>query len=310
MSGAAYKLPPVGTSPWGPDDQQGALNRITPASRAAIMARTDGSRVYDLSVDYFLGMPSFQAAGDPAYQIWMTHTPGGTVVDNLNGAGSKMNNCCGYSGDVILMYTHTGTHIDSLNHFGYGRKIYNGFDADEHLGSRHWQKGGSEQIVPIVARGVMLDIAAAKGVDCLPPSYGITIADCEQAIGRQGTPLQEGDVVLLRTGRMRYWPDGSQVFGDSPGVTLETARWITAQKVVVVGADNEAVERTPATDENVWLPGHLHFLAEAGVPQIECLNLEELSQDGLYEFAFVGAPIRLRGATGSPIRPMAFPLRS
>lgn len=310
MSGAAYKLPPVGTSPWGPDDQQGALNRMTPASRAAIMARADASRVYDLSVDYFLGMPSFQAAGDPAYQIWMTHTPGGTVVDNLNGAGSKMNNCCGYSGDVILMYTHTGTHIDSLNHFGYGRKIYNGFDADEHLGSRHWQKGGSEQIVPIVARGVMLDIAAAKGVDCLPPSYGITIADCEQAIARQGTPLQEGDVVLLRTGRMRYWPDGSQVFGDSPGVTLETAQWITAQKVVVVGADNEAVERTPATDENVWLPGHLHFLAEAGVPQIECLNLEELSQDGVYEFAFVGAPIRLRGATGSPIRPMAFPLRS
>jgi kynurenine formamidase len=93
-------------------------------------------------------------------------------------------------------------------------------------------------------------------------------------------------------------------------VTLETAKWITAQQVVVVGADNEAVERTPATDENVWLPGHLHFLAEAGVPQIECLNLEELSQDGIYEFAFVGAPIRLRGATGAPIRPMAFPLRS
>jgi kynurenine formamidase len=309
MTGVADKLPAVGISPWGADDQQGALNRMTPASRAAIMARTDASRVYDLSVDYFLGMPSFQAAGDPAYQIWMTHTPGGTVVDNLNGAGSKLNSCCGYSGDVILMYTHTGTHIDSLNHFGYGRKIYNGFDADEHLGSRHWQKGGSEQIVPIVARGVLLDIAADKGVDCLPPSYGITIADCQDAIRRQGTPLQEGDVLLLRTGRMRYWPDGSQVFGDSPGVTLETAQWITAQKVVVVGADNEAVERTPANDENVWLPGHLHFLAEAGVPQIECLNLEELSHDGVYEFAFVGAPIRLRGATGSPIRPLAFPLR-
>ena len=138
-------------------------------SRAAIMSRIDGSRVYDLSVDYFLGMPSFQAAGDPAYQMWMTHTPRGTVVDNLNGQGKRINSCCGYSGDVILMYTHTGTHIDSLNHFGYGRKIYNGFDADEHLGSRAWQKGGSEQIVPIISRGLLLDIAACKGVECLSP---------------------------------------------------------------------------------------------------------------------------------------------
>ncbi len=127
------KTPAVGKSPWGPEDQQGALNRMDAKSRGTIMARIDGSRVYDLSVDFFLGMPSFQAAGDPAYQIWLTHTPRGTVVDNLNGQGKRINSCCGYSGDVILMYTHTGTHIDSLNHFGYGRKIYNGFDADEHL---------------------------------------------------------------------------------------------------------------------------------------------------------------------------------
>lgn len=299
----------VGKSPWGQADQQGALNRITAETRAAIIARMDGTRVYDLSVDYFLGMPSFQAAGDPAYQIWMTHTPQGTIVDNLNGAGRHLNSCCGYSGDVILMYTHTGTHIDSLNHFGYGRKIYNDFDADVHLGSRHWQKGGSEQITPIIARGILLDIAASKDVDCLPESYGITIEDCEQAAAKQGVSIQQGDVVLLRTGRMRFWPDGARVFGNSPGVTIETARWITSHEITVVGADNEAVESTPATDENIWLPGHTHFLTECGVPQIECLNLEELSGDRVYEFAFVGAPIRLRGSTGSPIRPLAFPLR-
>ena len=310
MSAENYELRPVGKSPWGPEDQRGALNRITPQSRAAIVARMDGARIYDLSVDYFLGMPSFQAAGDPAYQIWMTHTPRGTIVDNLNGAGRRLNTCCGYSGDVILMYTHTGTHIDALNHFGYGRKIYNSYDADEHLGSRHWQKGGSEQIVPIVARGVLLDIAAAHGAECLPPSYGISIDDCQKAATRQGVTVQEGDVVLLRTGRMRYWPDGGKVFGNSPGVTVETAKWITEQNIAVVGADNEAVERTPATDPDIWLPGHTQFLTEAGVPQIECLNLEELSRDRMYEFAFVGAPIRLRGATGSPIRPLAFALRS
>jgi len=311
MSAESTKsLPRVGKSAWGPNDQKGALNRITDQSRAAIMARIDGTRVYDLSVDYFLGMPSFQAAGDPAYQIWMTHTPQGTIVDNLNGQGKRINSCCGYSGDVILMYTHTGTHIDSLNHFGYGKEIYNGYTADEALGSRNWQKGGSEQILPIIARGVLLDIAAAHSVACLPESYGITVQDCEAAAKRQGTVIREGDVVLLRTGRMQYWPDGSKVFGNSPGVTVETANWLTRQNIVTVGADNEAVEKTPSGNEDNWLPGHCHFLTEAGVPQIECLNLEELSHDKRYEFAFIGAPIRLRGSTGSPIRPLAFPLKA
>lgn len=301
--------PQVGKSPHGSDDQVGALRAITAESRAAIMGRLDPARVYDLSVDYFLGMPSFQAAGDPAYQIWMTHTPAGTVVDNLNGVGREINSCVGYSGDVILMYTHTGTHIDALNHFGYGSEIYNGFDATRHLGSRHWMVCGAEQIPPIIARGVLLDVAAAKGVECLEPSYGVTVADCKDTLARQGSSIQAGDVVLLRTGRMRYWPDGSRVFGNSPGLTVEAARWLTAQGIIAIGADNEAVEKTPSGRSDNWLPGHCHFLAEAGVPQLEVLNLEELSRDRLYEFGFIAAPIRLRGATGAPIRPLAFPLR-
>ena len=109
---------------------------------------------------------------------------------------------------------------------------------------------------------------------------------------------------------MRYWPDGSRVFGDSPGVTVETAKWITEQKCVVVGADNEAVERTPSTDPRNWLPGHCHLPNRSGRAAVECLNLEDLSRDKVYEFAFIGAPIRLRGSTGSPLRPLAFPLRS
>lgn len=296
--------------PWGPDDQHGATNRITPESRAEIIARIDGRTVYDLSVDYFLGMPSFQAAGDPAFQIWMTHTPRGTVVDDLNGQGEAINKACGYSGDVILMYTHTGTHIDSLNHFAYGHESYNGFDADDHLGSRHWNKAGSEQILPLITRGVLIDVAAYKGVECLPPSYPIQPDDLRATLHHQGTHIQEGDTILVRTGRMRYWPDGGRVFGDSPGLSVEAAAWITDQRPVAVGADNEAVEHTPSHDGQNWLPGHCHFLVDNGVPQMECLNLEELSADHVFEFGLIAAPIRLRGATGSPIRPLAFPLRS
>jgi kynurenine formamidase len=298
----------VGTSPYGPEDQRGALNLMTPESQAAIMSRADASTVYDLSIDYFVGMPSFQAAGDPSYQLYMSHTPGGTAVDNLNGVGSEVNRHVCYSGDVVFMYTHTGTHIDSLNHFGVDGKIYNGFTPEEHLGSRHWTKGGAEQIPPIVARGVMLDIAGLKGVECLPPSYAITIDDCRDALERAGLEIRTGDVVLVRTGRMAYWPDGSKVLGNPPGLGLEAGRWLTDHGIIAIGADQECVEVGPSEHDDNWLPGHCHFLAEAGVPMIELVDLEALARDGVHEFCLIAAPIRLRGATGAPLRPLAMPL--
>lgn len=297
-------------SPYGEDDQLGALNRMTPASSAAVLAKADGSRVYDLSVDYFVGMPSFQAAGDPSYQIFMSHTPDGTVVDNLNGVGEEVNRRVCYSGDVVFMYTHTGTHIDSLNHFGVDGEIYNGYTVEGNLGSRAWTKGGAEQIPPIIARAVMLDIAALQQVECLPDSYSISIADCEQELARTGLALEPGDVAIVRTGRMRYWPDGSKTLGNPPGLSLEAAKWLTSQGIIIIGSDQECVEVGPSEEPDNWLPGHCHFLAEAGVPMIELLNLEDLSAAGVHEFCFFAAPIRLRGATGAPIRPIAMPFQN
>ncbi|GAW49176.1 MULTISPECIES: cyclase family protein [unclassified Nocardioides] len=300
----------VGQSPYGPDDQLGALNSLSEVTRADVLARADASTVYDLSIDYFVGMPSFQAAGDPSYQIYMSHHPGGTAVDNLNGAGEEVNRHVCYSGDVIFMYTHTGTHIDALNHFGVDGKIYNGFTPEEHLGSRHWNKGGAEVIPPMITRGVLVDVATTHGVDCLPDSYAITIEDCQAALERVGLTIEAGDVAFIRTGRMRYWPEGSKVLGNPPGLSLEAARWITGQGISVIASDQECVEVGPSQHEDNWLPGHCHFLAEAGVPMMELCNLEELARDGVNEFALIAAPIRLRGATGSPLRPLALPLRA
>lgn len=299
----------VGESPYGPDDQLGALNSLSEVTRANVLARADASTVYDLSIDYFVGMPSFQAAGDPSYQIYMSHHPGGTAIDNLNGVGEEVNRHVCYSGDVIFMYTHTGTHIDALNHFGVDGKIYNGFTPEEHLGSRHWNKGGAEVIPPMITRGVLVDVATTHGVDCLPDSYAITIEDCQAALDRVGLTIEAGDVAFIRTGRMRYWPEGSKVLGNPPGLSLEAARWITDQGISVIASDQECVEVGPSQHEDNWLPGHCHFLAEAGVPMMELCNLEELARDGVNEFALIAAPIRLRGATGSPLRPLALRLR-
>jgi kynurenine formamidase len=207
------------------------------------------------------------------------------------------------------MYTHTGTHIDALNHFGVDGQIYNGFRPEEHLGSRNWTRGGAEQIPPIIARGVLLDIASMKGEECLPPSYAITVEDCQQALESSGLTLGDGDVAMVRTGRMAYWPDGAKVMGNPPGLGLEAARWLTAQGIIAVAADQECVEVGPSQHEDNWLPGHCHFLAEAGVPMIELVNLEELAGDGVREFCLIAAPVRLKGATGAPLRPLAMALR-
>ena len=298
----------VATSPWGSDDQRGALNRMTPQSQAQVLARADGSRVYDLSVDFFVGMPSFQAAGDPAYQMFMTHTPNGTIIDNLNRVGEKVNKHVCYSGEVVFFYTHTGTHIDSFSHFGVYGITYKNAVVDENLGSRHWYKNGAEQIPPIIARGVLLDIAGLHEVECLPDSYGITQADCERALEKQEVTLGEGDIALIRTGRMKYWPDGTQVMGNPPGMSLEASRWITSLGIIAIGADQECVECGPSEHEDNWLPGHCHFLAEAGCVMMELLDLESLARDKVYELCFIGAPIRFRGATGAPLRPIAMPL--
>lgn len=307
----AAEVPEVGISPWGPDDELGRLNLMTDASRAAVMARVDGARVYDLSVDYFIGMPSWQAAGDPRYQIWMTHTPNGTVVDDPVGVGARVNRHVSYSGSAVSMYNHSGTHIDALNHFGLNGRIYNGFSASEHLGDRGWRKTGAEKIPPIVARGVLIDVAALRGVEMLPPGYRIGRQDLVDALERQGTRLQPGDVVLVRTGRMKHYERAAEYMMNPPGMGIEAARFLVEESgAMTVGADNLSFEAFPSEVDGNYIPVHTYLLAQHGVHILELVQLEELAKDRVYEFAFIGASLKLRGADAAPMRPIAIPLRT
>lgn len=216
----------VGTSPWGADDEIGRLNLMTEASRSAVLARLDGGTLYDLSVEYFIGMPSWQAAGDPHYRIWMTHTPRGTVVDDPLSTGDDMNEHVSYTGAAISMYTHMGTHIDGLTHFGLNGEIWNGFKASEHLGDRGWRVAGMETMPPIVARGVLLDVATAKGVEMLADGYRITREDLRASLKRQQISLQSGDVVLIRTGRTQVFEDSAAYMENPPGLGLAAAQFL------------------------------------------------------------------------------------
>ena len=300
----------VSKSPFGPDDEIGMVNLITPEVSREVLRRADGAAALDLSVDYFVGMPSWIKAGDPGYQQWMTHTPKGTVIDDVTGVGQAQNELVSYSGDAVSMYTHCGTHLDTLNHFGYNGEIWNGFSADEHLSSRHWTKAGAEKIPPIIARGVLFDVASTHGVDMLPDNYGIGAAELRETMRKQKVDFRPGDVALIRTGRMQAWPDHNTYIDNSPGLNRDGAEFLARLGASVIGGDTLALEQMPADDEENWQVVHTYLLGEAGIPIMEVVDCEQLSGEQLYEFAFIAAPLKLRGATGAPVRPLALPLRS
>lgn len=289
-------------SPWGPADEIGTLNMMTDASRFDVLKQVASGKVYDLGVELFVGMPTCCAPfGDPTFQIWMTHAP----------ARNQEKELLSYSGDGVSMYTHTGTHIDALNHFGLRGKIWNQVSADDALTTRGWTKSGIDKYPQIIARGVLIDVAKYKNVQNLPTSYSITVEDLKETLKKQGTTLRPGDVVLTRTGVMTLWPDETKYrLADQPGLSLAAAQWLVeGQKAMTLGADNFGVESFPSKDPDNFVPVHTYLQAEQGVSLLEALWLEDLSKDQVYEFLFIASPLKLRGGTASPIRPLAISIQ-
>lgn len=300
----------VGISPWGPKDEIGTLNLMNEQSRLEVLSRISSGKVYDLSVEYFVGMPSFHALGDPAYQYWLTHTPKGTVIDNPNSLGEAMNSKVSYTGDAISMYTHMGTHIDALNHFGLNGKVWNGFSAEEYLGDKGWKKTGAETIPPVIGRGILIDILALKQVDQLPDNYRVDSSDLKEALAKQRVQLQKGDIVLIRTGQARHYERAEKYLDNYPGINLDAVKWLVEdQEIMLLGADNLSFEAFPPEREDNWVPVHTYLLAEKGVMFLEQMNLESLAKDRVYEFVFIGSSLKLRGASAAPMRPIAIPIK-
>jgi kynurenine formamidase len=170
------------------------------------------------------------------------------------------------------------------------------------------QKHSVDTIAPMLKRGVLIDIAGHLKLDALPTDFAITSAHFESAVEAQNVAVEKGDVVLLRTGWARFWNDaaryvtgGKGTVAAGPGPELEAARWLSGKGVFAAGSDTVAFERVPSAE----MPVHVHLLVENGIHIIEALNLEELARERVYEFVFVAVPLKIRGATGSPIRPVA-----
>jgi kynurenine formamidase len=200
-------------------------------------------------------------------------------------------------------YPQGSTQWDGLRHvrareFGFFGGVTDEFGPDDdRLGIGHWTRAG------IVGRGVLLDVAGAQR---LPPDHAITRQELEQVASIEGVDVSAGDVVLVRTGYGALWTDGPQYLHGA-GISAAGSRWLAEREVRAVGADNMAWDVIGPTDPElgVTLPGHVLLLVRAGIPIIENLNLEELAEARVHEFAFVCLPLKIRGATGSPVRPIA-----
>lgn len=212
----------------------------------------------------------------------------------------------GASGMIVCM-EHTGTHIDALSHQADDLKLYGDIQVDNHVQtSRGFTRHGVEEIPPIVAPGVLLDVAALHDVETLESGYAITVADLEACCERQGVIIDSGHVVLVRTGNAHRWHD-SESYLAGPGVAGSASQWLADRRVLAVGADNMAWDVLGVKDPELGcdLPGHLILLARHGIYIIENLQLEELAASQHYHFTFICLPLKFIGATGSPVRPIA-----
>jgi kynurenine formamidase len=213
---------------------------------------------------------------------------------------------------VIVSMEHTGTHIDALCHQAEGLELYGAVPVDKDVQTpRGFVRLGVEEIPPIVVPGVLLDVAASKGVESLEPGYAITAEDLEVCSGEQGLEVEPGSVTLVRTGNGRFWDEPERYLA-GPGAVASASYWLAERGVVAVGADNMAWDLPEVWDSElgVRLPGHLILLVRHGIYIIENLQLEELAAAKAYSFTFVCTPLKFVGATGSPVRPLALLLPS
>jgi kynurenine formamidase len=285
---------------WGDDDERGALNLVSPDTTLAAtrVARTGKTYTLGIAIQR-AGIPLVDYRGTPQRLTLLNHTDEHMYAPYGGKPG------VGCHEDVLMLASHTSTHMDALCHIYSDGRTYNGYGNEVMETYGGAARCGIEKAGPIVTRGVLIDVARHLGVDWLEPGQVITRADIESTLAAQGSQLQPGDAALIRTGWVDwFFANGEQMSLVQPGIGLEAAAYLAAQDVVAVCSDNTAVEAQPF-DRDEFLGSHVELLVRHGIYLIEHVNLSELSRDGCHEFLFMVSPLRITGATASPVNPVA-----
>jgi kynurenine formamidase len=280
-------------SPWGAGDQRGAGNLQGPEQvlRAASLIRT--GEVFELSHVLHGGIPM------SPWRQFSVHTKrtGDPSGSNRRRSSEEL---------IVSELGHVGTQFDGFAHQSIGDSYYNCFTIGGTATRTGFSALGVEQVGAIVTRGVLLDIAALKGVARLGETYEITVEDIEQALERQELELEAGDAVVINTGwGALYEADPARYQATNPGIGVTAAEWLAGHSPILVGADTSPVEVRPNPDPEISLPIHQIMLVVHGIHLLENLKLDELTAAGIHEFALIVQPLKIKGGTGSTVAPIA-----
>jgi kynurenine formamidase len=280
-------------SKWGAGDQRGSGNLMKPETvvRAAKLIRS--GEVFELGA---VLSPDPKEAFINGNRVFNIYTKPALPVPNTRQENEEL---------VVTELGQIGTQFDAFAHQMWGDSFYNCFKLGD-IGTRTgFKKLGVENVGGLMTRGVLIDIAGLKGGDMLPNSYIITPEDLEQALAKAGVKLERGDAVVIRTGWAKLMGKENQRYGSTPpGIGIAAAQWLLAREPMLVAADNCCVEVRPS-EPGTSLPVHAMMLIQHGVYLIENLELDALAAARAYEFAFIIQPLKLKGATGSAVAPIA-----
>lgn len=280
-------------SKWGAADERGAANRVTPDSvaQAAKLIRT--GEIIELGRVLSADMPLFTGRSFNLY----TKRTNGPLGTNKRYSNEEI---------VTAEIGQVGTQLDMFSHQGIDGLFYNCVKIGEAATRTGFSKLGVDKIGALFARGVLIDVAALKGVEMLPVDYEIRVADIEAALAREHATLNAGDTVLIHTGWGRLWGvDNARYATSSPGIGVAAAEWLAKQDVLLIGADTGPVEILPNPDKQLDLPVHQIALVVNGIFLLENLRLDELAGKRVYEFALLVQPLKIKGGTGSTVAPIA-----
>ena len=255
-----------------------------------------GARIYDLAQPFESGMP--QSPNHPTFQMALVRRHGDVTRPDGGSAANEM----------IVTGCHVGTHIDALCHVSQDGLLYDAVPAADVTTNLGFSRHGVDQIPPFVGRGVFLDVAKLRGVRVLAPGEAVTANDLDAAAEAGGVDIRPGDAVLIGTGWSTLWSNRAAYEGQTggaPGPDESAGTWLAERRVAMAGAETIAFEQIQPGQGHRTLPVHRILLVEKGINIIESMRLHELAADNIAEFMFVLSPLKLVGATGSPVRPLA-----
>jgi kynurenine formamidase len=280
-------------SKWGKDDQRGAANMMTAATVLQAVKLIKTGEVFELGA---LLSPDPKESFINAGRQFNIYTKISPPIPNARQIQEEL---------VVTELGQIGTQIDAFAHQVWGDTFYNCFKYGDIATRSGFKKLGVEHIGALVTRGVLIDVASLKGVDMLPASYNITPEDLQQALAKDNVKLMPGDTVIIRTGWSKLMGNDNARYGSrNPGIGIAAGQWLLTQNPLMIAADNCCVEVRPS-EPGHNLPIHAMMIIQNGVYLLENLELEKLAAAGAHEFAFIVQPLKMKGATGSAVAPIA-----